>query len=324
VPAESSDFAPAHPVQRLFSPTGRDLESMTLLSHGGGQQSFAMLLLLLFDPAFRQAYAPGRAIAVCSDTGNEHEETLRHIREVEALCAARGLEYHHLRPSRGFHTPAWRSLQAHWRAGHRVGAKSFPKSCTYNLKINPQYKFLNHVLARDYGLPESRKGALYAHTALTGRKLTALIGFSAEEVERRVNPDEKVPKWLSANVERRYPLADLGMTTKGCQDLIRAYGFPVPYPSQCVMCPFKTPFDLAYMARFDRVGLLRWAVHERRKLRAHRRRFAHLPESKNHGVFGPETTLLAVAAKAVAEHAHITDAQMHDRRMAGHAVASRH
>lgn len=125
----------AHPIQRLFSPTGRDLEPVTLLSHGAGQQSFAMLLLLLFDAAFRREYAPGRAVAVCSDTGNEHAETLRHIREVEALCAEYGLEYHHLTPSHGFHTPAWLSLEAHWRAGHRVGAKAFPKSCTYNPKL---------------------------------------------------------------------------------------------------------------------------------------------------------------------------------------------
>lgn len=312
------------PIQRLFSPTGRGLEPVTLLSHGAGQQSFAMLLLLLFDPAFRREYAPGRAIAVCSDTGNEHQGTLRHIREVQALCADHQLEYHHLRPDRGFHTPAWLTLQANWWAGHRVGAKAFPKTCTFNLKISPQWKFVNHVLARDYGLPERRKGALYAYTALTGRKLNALIGFSAEEFGRRVDPDEKVPKWLSENVERRYPLAELGMTRKDCQDLIRSHGFAVPYPSQCRMCPFKTPFDLAYMSRFDRVGLLRWAVHERRKLRAHRRRFPHLPESKNHGVFGSETTLLGVATKAVADHAHLTDAQMHDRRMAGHAVASRH
>ena len=114
------------------------------------------------------------------------------------------------------------------------------------------------------------------------------------------------------------------MTRKDCQDLIRERGFVVPYPSQCRFCPFKTRFDVAYMARFDRVGLLRWAVHERRKLGAHRRRFPHLPESKNHGVFGPETTLLEIAAAAVKEHAHMSDEAMHERRMAGHAVASRH
>jgi hypothetical protein len=68
---------------------------------------------------------------------------------------------------------------------------------------------------------------------------------------------------------------------------------------------------------------VRRAVHERRKLRAHRRRFPGLPEEKNHGVFGPETTLLGIAAAAVAEHAHMTDDEMRERRMSGHAVASR-
>ena len=37
VPAQSPDSAPAHPVQHLFSPTGRDLVPVTLLSHGGGR-----------------------------------------------------------------------------------------------------------------------------------------------------------------------------------------------------------------------------------------------------------------------------------------------
>lgn len=311
--------------QRLFAPDGaRQPEPLTLLSHGGGQQSFAMVLLAIHDDSFRRQYAPGRLVVACAATGNEHPDTDRHVREVAALCAANGVEYHHLVAESGFHTDTWASLEHFYRSGNRIGSKSFPKTCTWNLKIAVQYRFLNSLISSDYSLPEKKKRALYDYVALSGSKISALIGFSAEEADRRIDPDEKVPKWLSANVERRYPLADLGMTRADCQDLIRSLGHAIPFPSLCLYCPYKSRFDVAYMARFFPVKLARWAVLERRKLREHRVRSPNLPPDKNHGVFGQSTNLPDVARRAVAEHAHMSDHEMHARRMAGHGVASRH
>lgn len=47
-------------------------------------------------------------------------------------------------------------------------------------------------------------------TRLARLKIRMLIGISAEEAARRINPNDDVPLWLSRNIERRYPLVETG------------------------------------------------------------------------------------------------------------------
>lgn len=200
---------------------------------------------------------------------------------------------------------------------------SFPKACSDNLKIKPVWRFVEWMLAEDYGVAHGNKRGSYEYTALIGEPIRCLIGITAGEAKRRLKPDDTIPRWMRLTVARTYPLVELGMDRADCQRFIRSLGLDPPYPSLCRRCPYKTPADLAYMARFDAEGLAEWIDLERAKLEAHPRRFPGLPPERNHGVF-PGKTLPEVIAKAVREHAGMTDDQMHERRMAGHAVASRH
>ncbi len=308
-------------VQRLFAPDGaREPEPLAVLSHGKGQQSTALGYMLHYDPAVRRRYAPGRLITLTSSTSNEHPETDDHARYLASFYAAVGEHFEEITPDMGYHTEAWTILEHHYASRNNIGSKSFRRSCTDNLKIKPTYKRLENILSTDYGVSLGDKRGLYEYVELVGEKISVMIGFTAEELDRRLNPDEKIPKWMQECVRRTYPLADLGMTREDCEDYIRSLGHPPVYPSWCRFCPFETPFDVFYQATFSPEDHDRWVELENNKLRAWA---GKLPPEKNHGVF-PGKTLGRVLDEAREEFGHMTETQMHERRMAGHGVSSRY
>lgn len=307
---------------RLFSPAGvREPEPLTVLSHGKGQQSTALGYMLHYEGWVRERYAPGRLLTLTSATGSEHKETDEHVRYLKAFYEQAGEHFEEITPDSGHHSDKWRSLEHFYRSGERrrIGSKSFPRACSWQLKISPFYGRLEAILAEDYGVALGRKRGLYEYVAMTGRRIRVLIGFSAEEAERRVDSDEKVKPFIRNCIERVYPLVELGMTREDCQDYIRSKGHPIPAPSLCKFCPFKTPFDVYYGSLFEPDDHDRWVEMERDKIRDWQ---DDLPPEKNHGVF-PGRTLPEVLREAEEEFGGMSAAEMHERRMAGHGVASR-
>lgn len=317
---------------RLFAPDGsREPEAVTVLSYGGGQDSTALAMKLALDEEFRERQAPERLICVISDTGNEHRETYAYVHEVFApFCEEHGMDFRFLEAGGEWHSEAWPSLEEFYSRGDRIGSKSYPKSCTDQLKLGVFYRWLEHELARSYGLPEGRKRAFYEYRRITGRKVRVLIGITAEEARRRLRKDELLPKWMEENVERAYPLVELGWSREDCQDYIRSIGEPVPVPSLCRFCPYKNAAQVLLMSLEDPEGYSRWVELERRKLEAHKERFPHLPAEKNHGVFGPDSTLEDVAARERARRLEENPTRseqelleaLRSERMRGHGVAS--
>lgn len=169
-------------------------------------------------------------------------------------------------------------------------------------------------------MAHGRKEGLYEYVRLTGQKIRVLIGFTAGEADRRIDPTERVPPWMSRCVERVYPLYELGMTREDCQEYIRSLGHPVPIPSLCRFCPWKTPFDLHYQRRFARPDYDRFVELEANKLRKWE---GHLPPDKNHGVF-PGKTLPQVLDESAEEFSQLSDEEMHRRLMVGHGNRSRY
>ncbi len=309
---------------RLFSAGRREPGPLSVLSLGAGQESTALALLLLKDPEFREKWSPGRYLCVMSDTGDEHPETYENVERLRDLYERHGEEFHFLEAGSRWHSDSWPDLLTFYRRGDRIGSKSFPKSCSQQLKIAVIYRFLEEMLANDYGVSLGNKRGFREFMALVGEKITVMIGLSAEEAERRLAKDDKAPKWMKETVNRVYPLIEMGWTRGDCQDYIRARGFPLPYPSLCRHCPYKTELDILRMSRDDPEGFTEWVDLERNKLDAHSRRFPDLPEEKNHGVFGANATLPEVLERAKEKYAHLTDAQLSEARMAGHGVASRY
>lgn len=179
-------------------------------------------------------------------------------------------------------------------------------------------------MAKDYGVESGRKKGFYEYTALTGRKLRMMIGLSSGEVGRRLKKQKDVPLWMGRTVERVYPLVEMGWDGKRCQEYILGSGFPLPVPSLCRRCPYKGELDVLRMSRDDPEGFTEWVELERNKLDAHSERFPHLPEERNHGVFGANTTLPDVLAKAEEKYGHLSDEELDGMRMEGHAVGSKY
>lgn len=81
----------------------------------------------------------------------------------------------------------------------------FKRWCTVNYKIKP--------LAEYYDKP-----------------CFDLVGFAVDESNRA--------KYMScAGIEKRYPLIEREITRKGCVEIIKSHGLPIPPKSGCFFCP---------------------------------------------------------------------------------------
>lgn len=314
---------------------GSTHHQLTMLSFGGGQDSSAIAEMYLRDiDGFRAQYAPGRFIAVMSDTGDEFPQTYKHVTETMERFKAAGVPFFFLTKDMGYHSAAWPSLIEYYRAKNAVGSKAYPKTCTDNLKIRPIYKFLDHWIAQEFGLAQGREGrgklAIKEFARRFG-KINVLIGIARGE-ERRVKGGKNTPgKWYDESIQPVYPLIELGMDRKACQDLLHQYGLHV-LPSNCIRCPFLDLVELEYLRRFHPVELAEWVEIEATKLEANR----HMENvetitpktgkvkvaNKNYGVFVSKY-LPEMIATAKSNYADWTDERISTHRYShGHCVAT--
>jgi glutaredoxin len=219
----------------------------------------------------------------------------------------------HLHPSLGFHGDGdWAlGLAGFYRASRTVGSKCFRKSCTDNLKIKPIYRYLADRLARDYGLPVGgrwrTKQPLVEFAQQYGR-VRVLIGFAKGE-ETRVSGDDALPPWMRHTVSRVFPLIELGLDRAACVESMRARGLPVPPPSLCQRCPYKSEIELLWTYIHLPAVYADWVELEAAKLE----KFAHKGKD-NFGVFG-RRTLPEVLADATRKYGHMTNEEIEQYRM---------
>lgn len=295
---------------------------LTVLSFGGGQDSTALLYLLIYNETFRRLWAPGDLLVLMSDTGNEHPETYLHVRSVSRFCAERKVEFAFITPDKGFHNPNWLSLVHYFETYDLIMSAAFNKSCTDNLKIQPIYKFLNLYVSMLYGLPAEGgkyrgKRALVEFARQYG-PIRMILGIAKGE-EGRVAPEQGGSnEWMRLSVRKAYPLIWLGWDRKACQDYIRSVGMVVPPPSNCMFCPFMAKQELLWLARKYPRDFEEWCVLEARKLK----KFAHKGKS-NYGCFDKSKTLREVVTDAERLYGHWTLEQLEDYRFShGHCVKS--
>lgn len=335
----------------------RDMEGITIVSVGGGQDSTAILYKIGLDPAFRAKYAPGHVLAIMADTGDEHDETTAHRETLAHFCAAHAIEWVWLDSNGDYHSGPWKGgLAAFYRNKNAIGSQAYPKTCTDNLKVQPIYRFVAEYLARFLGASPAlaeRKQSLYAYAARYG-KLRVLIGIARGEESRMdkgpapckdclghgsivaagmplqglwdrretcatCKGTGKQPprsKWMAECVEKVYPLVEEGMDRADCQAYIKSTGMALPPPSNCFMCPFKSPIEILWTARTNRARFDVWVALEARKIAA------NADVAKNYGVF--KTKLLPqVLADAEREYADWSDDRLNAYRMShGHCVTS--
>jgi len=343
---------------QITYPTNK-VSPLSVLSLGFGQDSIAILLRIGKDAAFRRKYAPGKVLAIFAATGDEHAETYALVPFVETFCAEHDIEFVNLTFDKGFHSGPWsKGLQAFYESNAAIGSQAYPKSCSENLKIAPIYRYLAKRIAIDFFDDASLakdKNSLYLYEAAYG-KLPVLIGIAKGE-ESRVEKTEPKPcapckgvglidldtrckacsgtgfkkpraKWLVECVERRYPLIDVGVDRSAAQAYIASITTAKVSPSNCYMCPFKSPIEILWSWMIDPDRFAVWVALEARKIAANTHMNAVVnpktgrPENKNFGVF--KTKLLPqVLAEAQVKYAGWSREQIEEYRFShGHCVAS--
>ena len=311
----------------LFAPPNTALGPLSLLSSGLGQDSHALLLRLIHDPAVRAEYAPGHLAVVTADTGDEHPPTLEHMRYTQTLCARHNIPYDFLTTDRGYHRGHWAlGLVGQWRALHGIGSVAFPRSCTHNLKIAPINNYLDFYLHTIYRLPSSRKRkAAYHHLEHYG-PVTLLIGFAKGEEKRRALDRTAEPKWRQECVRIRYPLIDLGMDRRACQEYARNLGEPIPPPSACRRCHFQTLPEILLTYRLYPAEWAEWVACEAAKIARDTGKISRKTGKPivNNGVYGTKL-LPAILAEAERRFGHLTTSELEAHRFShGHCVRNKY
>lgn len=292
-------------------------QKLTVLSFGGGQDSTALLYLYVNDRAFRSTYAPNDFMVVMSDTGNEHEYTYEHIEYIKTYCEKHNIEFYFITKDMGFHGRTWQSLKEQYRATNTCGSNRFRKNCTVNLKINVIYKFLEDYIHTRYKLKTIGEKAAYWEFVESFGKISVLIGIAQKE-EKRISDNKDLPAWMISTVEKQYPLVDLKMDRKDCQQYILSVGEKVPMPSNCKICPYMNLVELLWLFRNYPDDYWEWTEFEANKIK----KFKDSPV--NLGVFG-EKLLPEALKEAEALYGHMTMEQLNEYKMShGHCVQSQY
>ncbi len=310
----------------------RDVEELTVLSFGGGQDSSALIEMYLRDQnGFRARFAPGKLVVVMSDTGDEFPQTYKHALSVKKRCEAQGIEFHFLTPDLGYHSRSWPSLIDYYRSKNTIGSKAFPKTCTDNLKIQPIYRWLEEWVSTTYRYPTGRGKLAIRSFAQEHGKINVMIGIAQGE-ERRVRNAKMSPgRWYDNSIQPVYPLIDLGMDRAACQDLLHSFQVRV-VPSNCRRCPFVDLIELEYLRRFHPEDLAEWIELEANKLASNshmdavqvtnKRTGKTKTENRNYGVF-VKKYLPEMVQKAREKYGSWSDHAISNHRYShGHCVAS--
>jgi hypothetical protein len=224
-------------------------EALRVVSHGGGVQSTALLVLAA------QRRIPHRTFLFANvGSDSEHPGTLRYIAEVaRPFAEANGIELVELRSQRrdGSEKTIYREIT---RRGSRreliptrlTNGMPGRRSCTAEFKIEVVRRWLK------------------ANGATADRPALVAIGFSADEVHR-------VARRRDNEIERpEYPLLELGLTREECARVIADAGLPVPDRSACWFCPFHRAGYWAELRRdepelFGRAASLEALINRRRR-----------------------------------------------------------
>ncbi len=298
----------------------KETRELTLFSFGGGQDSWAILLKLIFDKTFRQNYAPKNLLVKMSDTGWEHPKTYLFTARAAALCKKHNIEFHLIKSEMGFHPKTWQHLTDNWEKNNTVGSVTFPQTCTDNIKIKVVDKFSAHWIKANYSIKSTLNHQIYKEFFYKYGRIHRILGIASGE-EKRLGNQKHFPKWKQQTMKYVYPLVDLGVDRAKAQKIIRSYGFDVPPPSNCTICFFMQDPELIWLYRNLPAHFWHWVKLERNKRNKYRA--LGLAENKNHGPFGKKTIIQKLKS-AIVKYGHWSTEQLEEYKMShGHCNKSK-
>lgn len=295
---------------------------LTLLSFGGGQDSWAFLYAVINNPEFRKKYAPKDFVVAMSDTGNEFPYTYKYVLQAIALCEKHGIHFQFITPDQGYHTPGWMNLKDNLRRNKTIlGASMGVKACTMSLKISVVDKYMHAYMCELYGFgPHVNKTGWKLYKEKFNTKARVIIGFAKDEEARLLKSNKShifLPKWKREHIQYVYPLIEEGWNRELAQKEIGKYRKDIPPPSNCMICFYQSDQELLWLWRNYPEEFYDWVELEKAKLEKHQDM-----GKKNYGVYGT-ITLTEKLDQAKKKYGHWSDEQLWDYKMShGHCVKS--
>lgn len=306
---------------------------LTILSMGLGQDSHTILYKIVHDQEFKARYAPYKLLMLFADTGNEHEHTYQYMRDITIpFCEKYGIEFVVITPNMGYHGESWKTLTHQWQNGTpTIGSVAYPKTCTHNLKLMPQYRYVEDYIASNYdGIVNNGRKKGYTQFAKYYGKIRWLVGIAKGEENRVADAEAETALWKKQAITVEYPLIDIGFDRTACQSYIKQLGYELPMPSNCMFCPYGCgEMELLWMYKTYPDRFHEWAELEQRKLDA------HINAPKNLGVSGKlhkdgprkgqAVTLIDLVEQYIRKYPDVTLEQLQEHKWShGHCVASQY
>lgn len=205
---------------------------------GAGVQSFTMAMMaykgvlpvpdvMLFADTKDEPYwvyqAAGFARNKLAERGTQFQWCHR---DCYGLSAATSKQYGH----RSISLPLWVK-----NADGTVGR--LKRQCTDEFKVQPNNKALRSWL-HDQGHASIRKDdALVVSNRVY---VETWFGITTDE---KLRASERGPGWQKT----RYPLIEMGMSRDDCVQWLRDNGFPIPFKSACIHCPYRSDESWLWM-----------------------------------------------------------------------------
>ncbi len=304
---------------------------LTILSFGCGQDSMTILPKLALDTEFRKKYAPNDLLVLMADTHNEHPETYKYFDEVVLpFCKEHDIEILKIDNSMGYHGNTWKSLTGQWQNGNpTVGSLAYPKTCTHNLKLQPQYRYVEEWLPKKYpNIINKKRKDNYKQFAKIYGKIRWLIGIAKGEEKRVADATKETALWKKESIQVEYPLIDIEYDREACQNYIRSIGLPLPMPSNCMYCPFScNHLELLWLEKSYPDKFNEWIALEQAKLDANKDAAKNLGVSarvhKNGERIGEAFTLYDMLQEAKEIYPDVTMNFLNEYKWShGHCVTS--
>lgn len=306
---------------------------LTILSMGLGQDSHTILFKIVHDPEFKKRYAPHKLLVLFAETGNEHPHTYDYMRDITIpFCEKYNIEFVHITPDMGHHGDSWQSLTHQWECGTpTIGSVAYPKTCTHNLKLIPQYRFVEEYLAKHYDLVvNSDRKKNYTQFGKYYGRIRWLVGISKGEESRVADAEKETALWKKQSIVVEYPLIDIGYNRSACQSYIKSLGYSLPMPSNCMFCSYGIGgLELLWMYHSYPDRFYEWAEFEQKKLDAHRNAERNLGVSgklhKDGDRKGSAVTLIDLVEQYKRDYPDVTLEQLQEWKAShGHCVASKY
>jgi len=223
--------------ENIANPDEENSGLRTVLSYGGGVQTFAMLLFI------EAGIMPKPDCLIFADTGCEWPHTYKHIEQVaKPICVELGIPFYTVQHGTGL-IDGYAEASAIPMAGFR--------SCTVNYKIRP----INDFIKKTW--PDEKKNGKAS--------FISLIGISTDEAQRAVKREEQAPKWIYL----KYPLLEANLSRLDCINMIENSKYIASKKSGCYLCPYSKLQEWAKLKR-QHPELLQNAVELEEKMRAKR------------------------------------------------------